>query len=83
MTSDRFTQVVLVTVAGLVGVGKACIEWSRLVGLDFLFHLLRHLQLVDFSRQSKRNEQIRSKCKTVGVVFHSPGCQSSVPDKPG
>lgn len=54
MRSDRVTQVVLETVAGLVGVGKASIEWSCLVGLEFLFHLLRHLQLVDFSRSKRK-----------------------------
>lgn len=41
------TQVVLETVAGLVGVGEAGVKRSCPVVLDLLVHVLRHLQLVD------------------------------------
>lgn len=64
MTSRRFTQVVLVTVAGLVGVWEACIKWSGPVGPD----LLLHLQLVDFSRNEQLNRN-RRKRNIVDYVF--------------
>lgn len=39
-----FTQIVLVTVAGLVSVGEAGVERSRPVVLDLLIDGVRHLQ---------------------------------------
>lgn len=37
------TQVVLVTVAGLVGVRESGIKWGRPVVLDLLLNTIRHL----------------------------------------
>lgn len=45
-----FTQIVLVTVAGLVGVWEAGVERSSPVVLDLLLDVVRHLQLLDICR---------------------------------
>lgn len=52
------TQIVLETVAGLVGVGEAGVKRSRPVVLDLLLHLVRHLQLLDICRRPTVCEQL-------------------------
>lgn len=51
-------QVVLETVAGLVGVGEAGVERSRPVVLDLLLDMVRHLQLLDMCRGPTVCEQL-------------------------
>lgn len=43
---DELTQVVLETVAGLVGVGESGVEGSSPVGLDLLLDILSHLSMI-------------------------------------
>lgn len=56
-----FTQVVLETVAGLVGVGKAGVERGRPVILDLLLHLLRHFYWIC----KRRNESFISPLQSI------------------
>ena len=46
------TQIVLVTVAGLIGVWEAGVKRSRPVVLDLLLHRVGHLQLLEICRRS-------------------------------
>lgn len=55
-----FTQIVLVTVAGLVGVGEAGVERSRPVVLDLLLDVVRHLQLLDICSKMLEKKNIES-----------------------
>lgn len=58
MKQVAFTQIVLETVAGLVGVGEAGVERSRPVVLDLLLDMVRHLQLLDMCRGPTVCEQL-------------------------
>ena len=48
------TEIVLETVAGLVGVGEAGVERSRPVVLDLLLDLIRHLQAAGALQRTNR-----------------------------